>query len=90
MKVELLYRDGCNYKFYTSLTLSEILVEKIEKRQGEKIRVGTEIYYDKDLKLNKSQFHDEVVGYKYDKESDHNILEVVAILKKNQPTQFEA
>lgn len=65
---EFLYRDACNYKF----------TFRREIPAGVKLKVGDDIEYEK-LGFTRKEFHKEIVGYKYDKTSDHNLVELVGL-----------
>lgn len=71
-KGSFLYRDGNNYKF----------VFKAEIPEG--LKVGDETTYQK-LGFTRKSFHDDVVGYKYDREADHNIVSLQSIEDSESP-----
>ena len=62
------YRDGANYKFTFSYPIPDTL----------ELKIGEEIEYEQ-LGITRKEFHDDLIGYKYDKTSDHNIVEVTGI-----------
>ena len=68
---QFLYRDGSNYKFTFFADVPEGL------------KVGQETSYEK-LGYDRTTFHKEIVGYKFDKTSDHNLVDLVRILKEGE------
>ncbi len=75
MKYELQYRDGANYKFNVTATIPRTM------------EVGEEITME-ELGYTQEQFFDEHIHYPIDKELDHNILDVVAILPDDEETEI--
>lgn len=63
---EFLYRDADNYKF-----IFEAFID-------DKMKVGDETTYEK-LGFTRKDFHKRIVGYKYNPETDHNIVELIEI-----------
>lgn len=61
-----LYRDGANYKFTFTADIPDDM------------KVGEETTYE-ELGLTQEEFFNDIVGYKYDEEFDHNIVELIKI-----------
>lgn len=67
-RITFLYRDGANYKF----TFTRIV------QSDKPLSVDDQVEYEK-LGLDQKSFHDDVVGYPYDDEYDHNLLDVIEV-----------
>lgn len=88
MNVAFEYRDASNYKFSITASLSDAILQKIENEFGKPIEVGMDIEYDNVLGLTQDEIH-EHIGYKYNDNDDHNLLEVVEILSDDAVTTFD-
>lgn len=66
---EFMYRDGSNYKFF------------FEAELPNDMKINDETTYEK-LGYDRKSFHKDIVGYKYDKTSDHNIVELIEVNNK--------
>lgn len=81
--IQFIYRDGANYKWFPNIKISDAKIKELEEKYGEKLKEGTEVFYDSDLGITQDDFHEQR-GYGYDDEIDHNILEVTNILSEEE------
>lgn len=83
--IEFQYRDGANYKRNFSVKISEKKFKKLTKQYGV-LKEGVEVFYDTDLGISRNEFM-ENLGYDFDPEFDHNILEIQQILSEGDGEQ---
>ena len=76
--VNFLYRDGDNYKFP--------FVRVVEVK--EPLKPEDEVDYEH-LGIGRDEFHEEIVGYPYDDQSDHSLLEVVDVMPADDGTPID-
>ena len=83
--IEFQYRDGGNYKRNFNFKISDKKLQELKKRYG-KLKAGVEMFYDSDFNSSQEDFHEEL-GYEFDEEVDHNIIELQKFLTEKEASE---